>query len=179
VNAGCGEPTNLIRKTNSKCGYVKGEYYPYKHGHRLAELKSKEVKWAVNEETGCWEWLLYINDDGYGEIRVGSRSSYPAHRYVYELCKGPIPEGLPLDHTCVNRKCVNPAHLEPVTNAVNAARTFERGRVARKLTALELFQIRELYASGEWAQVMLAARFNIHQSHVSRIIRGEVKSCPA
>lgn len=46
-----------------------------------------------------------------------------AHRYVYESIRGPIPEGLVLDHLCRNTSCVNPDHLEPVTYGEN----FRRG----------------------------------------------------
>lgn len=45
-----------------------------------------------------------------------------AHRAVYEHLRGPIPVGLELDHLCRNTRCVNPAHLEPVTHRENALR---------------------------------------------------------
>jgi hypothetical protein len=38
------------------------------------------------------------------------------------LLRGEIPEGLVLDHMCQNRRCVNPNHLDPVTNRVNILR---------------------------------------------------------
>jgi hypothetical protein len=54
-------------------------------------------------------------------------ASVSPHRFAYELLVGPIPAGLVLDHLCRNRLCVNPNHLEPVTNSENP----RRGRVAR------------------------------------------------
>jgi hypothetical protein len=65
----------------------------------------------------CWEWTGARERKGYGRFR-----SQPAHRWSYELLRGEIPEGLFLDHLCRNRACVNPWHLEPVTNRVNILR---------------------------------------------------------
>lgn len=78
-------------------------------------------------DDGCWYWLGHA---------VGSKSRYPrfrpttnqhdpqvyAHRWAYEHWVGPIPEGMELDHTCRHPMCVNPAHLEPVSPAVNSER---------------------------------------------------------
>ncbi|WP_396021799.1 HNH endonuclease signature motif containing protein [Bacillus cereus group sp. BfR-BA-01522] len=40
----------------------------------------------------------------------------------YEMLKGPIEEGMVIDHLCRNRKCVNPLHLEQVTQRINLLR---------------------------------------------------------
>lgn len=69
----------------------------------------------------CWPWQGHCHPDGYGRMWDGTRWR-PAHRMVYELEVGPIPDGLQLDHLCRNRSCVNPAHLEPVTNKENGLR---------------------------------------------------------
>jgi hypothetical protein len=45
-----------------------------------------------------------------------------AHRWYYELAYGPIPERHQIDHLCRNRGCVNPLHLEAVTQRENIAR---------------------------------------------------------
>ena len=49
---------------------------------------------------------------------------WPAHRVAYELMRGPIPDGLTLDHLCRNVGCVNPDHLEPVTMKENILRGY-------------------------------------------------------
>ena len=69
----------------------------------------------------CWEWMASKDKDGYGIFKLNYKV-LKAYRYAYELYNGKIPEGLEIDHICENRKCVNPAHLEPVTHQENVKR---------------------------------------------------------
>jgi HNH endonuclease len=74
----------------------------------------------IDAETGCWLWLGHLTG-GYGACSWKGQI-YKTHRLVYELLIAEISVGLVLDHLCVVRHCVNPAHLEPVTLAENARR---------------------------------------------------------
>jgi hypothetical protein len=77
--------------------------------------------WAkVNKTEACWEWTGY-GVDGYGRFWLDGRDVM-AHRVSYEWLIGPIPDGLQIDHLCRNRRCVNPAHMEPVTPRTNVLR---------------------------------------------------------
>jgi hypothetical protein len=75
--------------------------------------------------TGCWLWTASVKANGYAQFNDGAHN-HNAHRLVYSLLVGPIPDGLELDHLCHVRHCVNPGHLEPVTHAENVRRAADR-----------------------------------------------------
>lgn len=80
--------------------------------------------WAKVDAGGpdeCWLWTACRNSDGYGNLKVSGRA-VTAHRFAYEVLIGPVPEGLTIDHLCRVRHCVNPRHLEAVTNQENVLR---------------------------------------------------------
>jgi len=83
-----------------------------------------EGRWTVSS-SGCWLWGGGTGKSGYGVAWWQGRQ-VQAHRAVYELMVGPIPDGLELDHVrargCTSRLCVNPAHLEPVDRKTQEAR---------------------------------------------------------
>lgn len=85
------------------------------------------------QESGCWLWMGTLSTRGYGRLWCDGKVRQ-AHRVVYEILVGPIPSGLQLDHLCRVRRCVNPQHLEPVTNRENG----RRGTVAQVNRARQL-----------------------------------------
>jgi hypothetical protein len=80
----------------------------------------------VDKTDTCWLWTGSSDRLGYGRF-----STWPsvtlAHRFAYELLAGPIPDGLVIDHLCRTPSCVNPDHLEPVTQRENLRRGARHG----------------------------------------------------
>lgn len=164
---GCGKETAISKYTVASRGWVKGQPHEYVKGHRKSRPWIPEYKEAdCGYVTRCWVWQRFTNKDGYGRVRVG-QVGIGAHRIIYERHRGPIPEGLQLDHLCRNPSCVNPEHLQPVSCAIN----IHRGRVT-KLTPDDILAIKSYYESG-FEQKIIAKRFGINQSHVSRIVSGK------
>lgn len=112
-SCGCGLPAPLAPFSYAKKGWVRGQPLEFIHGHN----RRKKVHYAVDELTGCWNWLLGRTGRGYGSL-----SNKLAHVLYWEKYKGKVPEGLQLDHLCRNKLCVNPEHLEPVTPKENIRR---------------------------------------------------------
>lgn len=94
---------------------------------RTSNPEIREKFWGhVQTSDDCWIWLGGHEREGYGHFTVGkgkNRVTIRAHRFAYELLIGPIPAGKELDHAeCSNPRCVNPAHLEPITHKENVLR---------------------------------------------------------
>jgi hypothetical protein len=118
----CGEYT---AKTVKGRGIHEGQWCPMNAERHtpFRGLPLEERFWAkVRKTPDCWLWTgSTVGTWGYGQVSIGRRR-IPVHRYAYELLVGPIPDGLVIDHLCRVPHCVNPAHLEPVTEQVNILR---------------------------------------------------------
>lgn len=93
-----------------------------KRGHVFkSEILRLEEKYIPEPNSGCWLWTGATNGFGYGRLFSNGRNRY-AHRVSFEIAHGPIADDMQLDHLCRNTFCINPDHLEPVTNQENVKR---------------------------------------------------------
>jgi len=72
-------------------------------------------------EDGCWIWAGSSNRPGYGEFWIDGRIMR-THRLSYLALVGPITEET-IDHLCNRSSCVNPSHLENVSQRTNILRS--------------------------------------------------------
>lgn len=159
-HCGCGGTTKRASQNDLKKGYVKGEPIRYIVGHNR---RKSPLEYSIDSATGCWVWQRGTDKLGYGRAHSNGGTEL-AHRVIYERHRGSIPEGLQLDHLCRNPSCVNPDHLEPVTNAENCRRGV-RAKLTRE-------QARAIRAAANVRQAELAELYGVSRSTISGIQTG-------
>lgn len=136
----------------------------------------KALETALNKyepitETGCWIWMGYVSDQGYGRIHYKGKFSH-ATRFFYEHHNGEIPEGLFVRHKCDNPTCVNPEHLELGTQKQNQEDMVRRNRQSkgedRHSAILTESQAKEIKNSSD-RTTDLAHRYNVSLSAICDI----------
>lgn len=139
---GCSRPHEAF-------GYCRLHYRRWKKygdAGQVAHIIGDDVArfWSKVDRSGgpdaCWPWLSKLDAEKYGVFLVGNpQKDLKAHRYAYELSGRALEAGQPLDHechtndsscpggkACLHRRCVNPAHLAPVSTQENNRRAAER-----------------------------------------------------
>ncbi len=155
--------------------------------------------WSHVDRTGeCWIWRSGRSGSGYGAFHpAGTTRIIQAHRYSYELTKGPIPKEMFVCHTCDNPACVRPDHLwlgtakENHTDKVNkghqktpfraghrlGTRTrFKPGQAPgkqRRLTAEQVAEIRRRYVPRKTSYLKLALEYSVAEATIRRAVIGQ------
>lgn len=100
-------------------------------------LKRQALNKHYKLPSGCWMWAGHFGNDGYGKTKwLGD--TIRAHRLIWKLLHGEIPEGLWVLHKCDNRQCVNPEHLFLGTQLDNEKDKDAKGRRRNRYTVKTL-----------------------------------------
>lgn len=130
----------------------------------------------LNKTKTCWNWGPVTKGHSYGRMSVNGKRVY-AHRYSYEYFnKSKIPDHLVVRHKCDNPRCVNPEHLILGTQKDNIHDAIRRKRLmpeynGRKVSEMDVLNIREIYRTETISQEMLGKRFGLCRQAVGNILR--------
>jgi len=170
---GCGQRTAIAAASSRKTGDVAGTPRRFIRGHGFTHQGPRHM---IDAETGCWNWQLYKDHQGYGKVFNQGKTRL-AHQVAWEEAYGPIPNGLCVLHRCDNPSCVNPEHLFLGTVQENNIDRDTKGRHVplhgselgnARLHESDIPEIRELLASG-LSQQKIADRFGVSQKTIWRI----------
>ena len=161
---GCGGAAPIAKVTNRPRGYVAGQPLRFIQTHSARKQGAPlDSKYRIDDETGCWHWLGYIDKGGYGAYNYDGHYT-SAHRAVWQLHYDiTLPRHLQVDHLCQQRDCVNPAHLQ-----VTTAMTNMRRRTSVRLSEADVLLIRSSTGNRE----EMAARFGISVSTLYEVRNG-------
>ena len=136
-----------------------------------------DAKWISEPNSGCWLWIGASSPSGYGNFAVGRRQ-IGAHRFSWDMRRGPIPEGMHVCHKCDVPACVNPDHLFLGTVEDNMNDMKRKGRAAKprgeasayaKISEATARSIK--YSIG--TLVSVAAQYGVSTASVWKIRRGD------
>lgn len=140
------------------------------------KTKTAEQFWtrvAIGAPSDCWEWTSTKDTHGYGQIKWHGEMRL-AHRLALSLTDGDWESRLLVRHTCDNKPCCNPAHLQRGTHRDNMQDAIERGRFrpskgdangSAKLTGEQVLSIR----SSKERTAEVASKFGVSMATVQHI----------
>lgn len=178
---GCGGTTSIATQDNRRLGHTKGEHVRYIVGH--AHKKSTPTiermwKMITVSADGCHEYNSRSTLSRGHKLVHHNGSMRLAHRVMWEIVNGEIPDGLLVLHKCDNPKCVNVDHLYLGTYKDNMRDALERGQQrprrgeeagAHKLTDSDVRAIRIMAGQGI-SHSDIARMFSVTQQNIRCIV---------
>lgn len=166
-----------------KCKNCEREFEGYGNNKYCSEeCVFDDTGWIIDEESGCWNWQGYKDNNGYGTFWF-NRRNHKAHRFACETIHGPSPEDKPyVLHQCDNPACINPAHLRFGSPQENMDDKVKRNRQSHtkgekhgcaKLTERSVIDIKEKlksYSRGDYSKI--AKEYNVSTAAIRNIHNG-------
>lgn len=158
------------------CGVV------YGWRQRQFLVKQRFFSRIVVAESGCWEWTGPKFKRGYGQVGNANIGHRLAHRHMWTLIFGEIPEDKFVLHRCDNRACVRPEHLflgtqtDNVQDCLSKNRFRQRGETHAKaqLSDADVVAIRTMHKHGIKRRIIRRV-FDVSQSTLSNILLNKVR----
>lgn len=145
-------------------------------------LKEKLLRGVIIPEdpNACWIYQGVKDERGYGRFYWSAKEGHTgAHRASYRLFEEKeIPPNHVINHLCCVPSCINPQHLEAVSQRENMEYSRKLGRNARgegqftaKLTEEQVREIRHIWATDKFVtREYLANRFDVSIKSISRVV---------
>ncbi len=178
-HCGCGKKTKIAPYTSKRYNYIKGEPKHFVNGHGAhGNIQDRILKHLIiGIPSKCWIWMGE-KERGYGMVYWNHERL--AHRIIYILCFGKIPDGICVCHTCDTRACCNPNHLFLGTRADNNRDRNKKARQAKgsnigcsKLFTDDIREIRKRFMFRKVTQKSLAKEYNVTERTIWSIINRE------
>ena len=96
-----------------------------REANQKRSIPAKKRFWGFVQKGGpgeCWEWTGAKTSTGYGAFSADGRPT-GAHCWSIQERYGLYADGYHIDHLCETPSCVNPEHLEVVTQEENIRRS--------------------------------------------------------
>lgn len=146
----------------------------------MTPIERFEASFIPVTESGCYLWLKARDRDGYGVLRVGSRSHVRAHRFSYETYIGPLGNHEYVLHKCDNTSCVRPEHLEIGSLSKNSKDSYLRGRHSQvgsnnsgsKMTEEQVIEARKMRLEENLSVTLIAKKYGMSISGMSQVLSG-------
>lgn len=156
-----------------------------KYSPRGLDIRQKIAWFTKRCASGCHLWTGTITRYGYGQVAHGGPGRVArVHRLVWELARGPIPEGLCVCHACDVRHCVNIDHLFLGSQLENVRDMIAKGRAAVvrgerhgmfRFTDAQVDEMRAMRAAG-LTQQAIADRIGCCNQYVSAVLAGKYRT---
>lgn len=136
----------------------------------ISKIKERSI---VDPVTGCWNSTFVLDKAGRANMGFRGKSRMLVHRVAYICTKGPIPEGMTVNHDCENPKCCNPEHLTIMTQSENTQSSVVKGMRSNKLDIPKVKKIKILLADGTLSQCQIADIYGVTQVTINQIKTGK------